>query len=223
MESLDEESFILTQQMPSPFIELGFAEIKSATPSIAKDSTLSPSMSESAATQRARAEAAKICQEIIENMPSFQLELEHPELATPILQIGFDELNKPAQDILLRLDVNKVLNIMRQFFLAVEEQVGRETAFLLLYRSKAQIRMLFPVLDYFDVTEDLDILRFTLNARSISANTLLAISNWVYLFIVLLRETASAEACEKVMKRAYPETTGPEETLFLFQLTSIQI
>src|SRR5262249_36183065 len=98
-----------------------------------------------------------IGKEIVEQLPRFEPEIDLPEAVQPELRVDRDELGKPSEAALVLLDAKKLLAIVRQFFFAVEEVVGRDSAFLLMKRAKYQIEVLYPALDLFEVVEDYQI------------------------------------------------------------------
>ncbi|MEW6737109.1 MAG: hypothetical protein AB1489_37835 [Acidobacteriota bacterium] len=162
--------------------------------------------------------------EITESLPSFIPELEDPEVDLPKARLDVDELGEQIEDALVTLDVDEVLAIIRQFFFAVEARLGRESALLLLKRSKSQLEIIYPALDEFEIMELLPIVEFISNDQFISARTLFALTTWMYLYITLLAETAqSSEAREQALEEAMPTGNGREEALFISQFANIQI
>jgi tetratricopeptide (TPR) repeat protein len=126
----------------------------------------------------------------------------------------------------LRLEPDKLIIIIRRFFYAVKDQLGRENAFLLLTRSKQQIEAIYPELDYFELQEDYKIIEFVSNEDTVGKRTLEAIATWVYLYMILLKETSilREEAREKALEQALiVREEVIEEKIFQQYFSNIQI
>jgi len=126
----------------------------------------------------------------------------------------------------LRLEPDKLIIIIRRFFYAVKDQLGRENAFLLLTRSKQQIEALYPELDYFELQEDYKIIEFVSNEDSVGKRTLEAVATWMYLYMILLKETSilREEAREKALEQALiVREEIREEKIFQQYFSNIQI
>ncbi|MBK7993800.1 MAG: hypothetical protein IPK14_10380 [Blastocatellia bacterium] len=126
----------------------------------------------------------------------------------------------------LRLEPDKLIIIIRRFFYAVKDQLGRENAFLLLTRSKQQIEAIYPELDYFELQEDYKIIEFVSNEDTVGKRTLEAIATWMYLYMILLKETSilREEAREKALEQALiVREEVIEEKFFQQYFSNIQI
>ncbi len=126
----------------------------------------------------------------------------------------------------LRLEPDKLIIIIRRFFYAVKDQLGRENAFLLLTRSKQQIEALYPELDYFELQEDYKIIEFVSNEDTVGKRTLEAVATWMYLYMILLKETSilREEAREKALEQALiVREEVIEEKIFQQYFSNIQI
>ena len=126
----------------------------------------------------------------------------------------------------LRLEPDKLIIIIRRFFYAVKDQLGRENAFLLLTRSKQQIEALYPELDYFELQEDYKIIEFVSNEDTVGKRTLEAVATWMYLYMILLKETSilREEAREKALEQALiVREEIREEKIFQQYFSNIQI
>ncbi|KAF0249630.1 MAG: hypothetical protein FD167_963, partial [bacterium] len=125
-----------------------------------------------------------------------------------------------------RLEADYLLAIIRDFFFAVKDQLGEATAFLLLRRAKQQIESLYPELDYFEIHEDQIIIEFMSEERYLSKRTLESITTWMYLLMILLKETSylREEAREKALEHAMPKSDDiEEERLFRQYFNEIQL
>ncbi|MBI4854811.1 MAG: hypothetical protein HY819_23685 [Acidobacteria bacterium] len=126
----------------------------------------------------------------------------------------------------LKLEADYLLAIIRDFFFAVRDQLDETTAFLLLNRARQQIESLYPELDYFEIQEDHRIIEFMSQERFVSKRTLEAITTWMYLLMILLKETSYLrdEAREKALKQAFPQNDDiEEERLFRQYFNEIQL
>lgn len=127
---------------------------------------------------------------------------------------------------ILRLEADYLLAIVRDFFYAVKEQLDEATAFLLLRRAKQQIELLYPELDYFEIYEDHRIIEFLGGDRFVSKRTLEAITTWMYLLMILLKETSYLrdKARDMALEKAFPKRDDiEEERLFRQYFNEIQL
>jgi tetratricopeptide (TPR) repeat protein len=126
----------------------------------------------------------------------------------------------------LRLEVERLLIIVRRFFEGVKESLGEDTAFLLISRAKMQIESLYPELDYFSIFEDDKVVGFASSDKYVGKRTLEAIATWMYLYMTLLSETAilREEAGIRVINQVLKEDSEiVEEQVFYRYFTDIQL
>lgn len=170
------------------------------------------------------AELNSIVAEILQAMPPFSPILEMPDIVRPRPGLGYTELNEPIDLCLQKFDIKKLIDIIRDFFHAIEEQVGHETAFILLKRAKLQINSLYPELDYLEISEDYKILEYISHNQYVKEHTIEACATWMYLFMALLSETAlKADAHAIALKKALPPSDEKEEQMFRQYFEHIQI
>lgn len=170
--------------------------------------------------------AAAVKEEIETRMPPFPAELDGPKLHRSQPNIEFDELGLPIPVALVTLNVKKVVQIIEGFYYAVADEVGDETALLLLSRAKLHIESIYPILDSFEVSEEKarTIIGFLSNDTFITVRSLEAVATWMYLYITMLAETAlHPDARVRVLKRSMPMGNNPEEEQFYQLFSSIQI
>lgn len=125
-----------------------------------------------------------------------------------------------------RLEIDKLLNIIRRFFEGVKESLGEDTAFLLIKRAKMQIETLYPELDYFDIVENEKVVGCSSSDQYVGKRSLEAIATWMYLYMTLLSETAilREEAGIRVIEQVLIENSEfMEEQLFYRYFTDIQV
>lgn len=171
----------------------------------------------------------------LDSSQSFAVELPQPVIEDPapnLLDSSFnnqDIWSSKSEDTvieILRLEADYLLAIVRDFFFAVKDQLDEGTAFLLLKRSKQQIEPLYPELDYFEVYEDHRVVEFIGGERYVSKRTLESVTTWMYLLMILLKETSYLrdEAREKALEQAFPKNDDiQEERLFRQYFNEIQL